>query len=333
MQVPVLLLPQAEAMYWLARQMERIECLARVVGVHTALAREVEGRQNWLSILQLYAWLEDYRKAGLPEDADSIITYALISDDNPTSIKQTLRMARENARRLRSRISSEVWNQINRFYSWISTLTPQDLKQDELAGLCAGIRTRVQEHTGVVEGTVMRDAAWVFYTLGRQLERGDQTTRILDTKYHILLPSLSDIGSALDRNQWANLLRSLGAYHAFQQAHHGEKDVFNVGLFLLADETFPRSLARVVREIFDAQHVLRERFGVRVGGEVHEVIDSLIAVVDDMDIKAIVNDGLHEFLDGVQKDLIHLDRALTDACFRDRPPEDPAQSQSQTQPA
>ncbi len=311
-----LLIRHAEAMYWFARYMERIEGLARVVDIHTVLAREIEGRHNWVSILQLYAWLKAFDDRGLQRTAERITHFSLLDERNPGSVISCLKTARENARILRARLSTEVWNQVNRMNNWMRTLGPDDLRPLHLPTLCSQIQGQVQTHTGVLEGTLIRDAAWSFYQLGRQIERCDQTTRILDTKYHILLPSLADVDTDFDHNQWSNLLRSLGAYHAFQRRVQGVKDARSVGRFLLFDLEFPRSVGHCILILNATVEDLRRQTGLSLPADVHETLDTLMVIIQKADIEETVNFGLHEFLDGIQKDLIKVHNALATVCFQ-----------------
>ena len=116
--------------------------------------------------------------------------------------------ARENARTLRPLISTEMWVQLNVFYNRLAALSEDDLMPGSLAALFGSVKEACQTHTGITEGTFFRDQGWYFYQLGRYIERADQTTRLLDIKYHLLLPSLSDVGSPIDVSQWNAVLRS-----------------------------------------------------------------------------------------------------------------------------
>ena len=103
-----------------------------------------------------------------------------------------IRAARENARTLRPWISTEMWSQINVFYNQLLALTPKDVVMPQLNRVCRMIKEACQTHTGITEGTFFRDQGWHFYEMGRLIERADQTTRLLDIKYHLLSPSIAE---------------------------------------------------------------------------------------------------------------------------------------------
>ena len=162
--------------------------------------------------------------------------------ENPTSIVSAVSNARENARTLRPLISTEMWVQLNVFYNRLAAIGPEDLAPGRLAPLFAGIKEACQTHTGITEGTFFRDQGWYFYQLGRYLERADQTTRLLDIKYHLLLPQASDVGSPIDVSQWNALLRSAAGYHAYRRLHAASTTPARVAGFLLFNLAFPRSV-------------------------------------------------------------------------------------------
>ena len=204
----VLLARYADCIFWLARYVERAENLARILDVNETFSRDSRGGQNWLSILQLNADEKRFLAAHSEATAYSVVRFYVVDAGNPTSIVSAIRSARENARTLRPLISTEMWVQLNVFYSYLAALGEVDLVPGRLAALFGSIKEACQTHTGITDGTFFRDQGWYFYQLGRYIERADQTTRLLDIKYHLLLPSLSDVGSPIDVSQWHALLRS-----------------------------------------------------------------------------------------------------------------------------
>lgn len=124
--------------------------------------------------------------------------FYLLDRDNPTSIPAAVAAARQNARTLRPLISTEMRKQLNVFHAWLMALTEQEAAADQLSRLCVRMKEAAQLYTGITEGTFLRDQGWFLLQLGRQMERAEQTTRLLDIKSHLLLPGLVGIGSALD---------------------------------------------------------------------------------------------------------------------------------------
>lgn len=294
----------AEATFWMARYVERAENLARVLDVNETFSRDSRGTQNWLSVLQLYADEARYKKTYATATAENVIHFYTLDPENPSSIISCVRMARENARTLRPLISTEMWIQLNTFYNRLRGMTPAEARSHRLARFCGVIKEACQAHTGITEGTFYRDEGWYFYQLGRNVERADQTTRLLDVKYHLLLPSPSHVGSPFDVSQWNAVLRSASGFHAFRRVHPSGMSPANVSGFLLFDPGFPRSANACVETIDETLTELRHVYGLKGGGGALEQLDELRAVLASENTDSVIAKGLHEFLDWVQRKLI-----------------------------
>jgi uncharacterized alpha-E superfamily protein len=255
-----------------------------------------------------------------------VLNFYVLDADNPTSIVSTLRFARENARTLRPLISTEMWVQLNVFYNHLSTIGSDELTPARLSGLFATIKEACQTHTGITEGTFFRDQGWYFYQLGRYVERADQTTRLLDIKYHLLLPDIADVGSPTDVSQWNALLRSAAGYHAYRRLHAASTTPARVAGFLLFNQAFPRSVHHCVRETGRLLGEVKSRYSLRGGNDAAEELDRLRAVLGTLTIREILSEGLHEFLDLIQQQLIAVSRDLSISFFGYRP--EAAQAQS-----
>ncbi len=311
----VLLARYADCIFWLARYVERAENLARILDVNETFSRDSRGGQNWRSIVQLNSDEERFFATHRTASVHSVANFYVIDADNPTSIVSTIRYARENARTLRSLISTEMWVQLNIFYNRLVALSAADLAPGNLARLFATVKEACQTHTGITEGTFFRDQGWYFYQIGRYIERADQTTRLLDIKYHLLLPSISDVGSPTDFSQWDALLRSAAGYHAYRRLHAGATTPGRVAGFLLLNPAFPRSVHHCMREVGRLLGEVKSRYALRHGNDAAEELDRLQALLGTLDISAILGGGLHEFLDSIQRQLIAATRELSTAFF------------------
>lgn len=305
----------ADATFWMARQMERVEDLARILDVNESLSRDSVGGQNWLSILRLYAdearFLERHQ-AATPE---AVIRFYLLDSENPGSILSTVRAARENARQLRPLISIEMWQQLNVFYGRLKEIGPAELTEPNLNRICSFIKEACQTHVGITQGTFYRDEAWHFHQLGTLIERADQTTRLLDVKYELLLPSIHDVGSALDVSQWGALLRSVAAFHAFRRVYPSGMTSASVAGFLLLNDRFPRSVAACVFEASRILDQLRREYGLAAGALAADHLRELETWIARNTIQSIIAYGLHETLDWVQRELIVITDGLGEAFF------------------
>ncbi len=296
----------AEAIYWMASYIERAENLARILDVNESFSRNSEGSQNWSSILELYADVENFKARHGTPDAGSVIDYYVLDEKNPGSILSCVRAARENARTLRPLISTEMWTNLNIFYNRVRALQAGDIAEERLARLCAQVKESCQTHTGITEGTFYRDEGWYFYEIGRALERADQTTRMLDVKYLTLLPSVHDVGSPLDVSQWNALLRSAAGYHAFRRIHPSGMQPDKVAAFLLFNPCFPRSVSACIDLADRRLTLLRSRYRLRGGAEALEKLDELRIVLNEISIEQVIHSGLHEFMDGIQLALLEI---------------------------
>jgi uncharacterized alpha-E superfamily protein len=311
----VLLARYADCIFWLARYVERAENLARILDVNETFSRDSRGGQNWRPIIQLNSDEERFFATHDAATAQSVVKFYVIDADNPTSIVSAIRYARENARTLRPLISTEMWVQLNVFYNRLLELRAADLMPGNLAGLFGSIKEACQTHTGITEGTFFRDQGWYFYQLGRYIERADQTTRLLDIKYHLLLPSVSDVGSPTDVSQWNALLRSAAGYHAYRRLHAASTTPARVAGFLLLNAAFPRSVHHCLREVGRLLSEVKSRYSLRNGNAAAEELDRLGAVLGSLTINSILSEGLHEFLDSIQRQLIAITRDLSTAFF------------------
>ncbi len=298
-----LLARYADASFWMARYMERAENLARVIDVNATFARYDTGASTWTPIIELYANQEAFAAKYAEADQASVVRFSLLDLDSLQSIRAMVRAARENARTLRPLISTEMWMHLNTFHDWMGNLRPNRIAEPHLPRLCAAIKERCQAHAGIVEGTFFRDEGWSFYQLGMMIERADQTTRLVDIKYHTLLPNPEDVGSAHDVSQWNSLLRSAAGYHAFRRIHPRGLQPADVAGFLLLNPSFPRSLSRCVDDVNELLTSLKSKYGLTGGNSALERLDELQAVLLEANIKEVIGHGLHEFIDWVQRQL------------------------------
>ncbi len=320
----------AENLFWLARYIERAENLARILDVNETFSRDSRGGQNWRSVLQLYDDEARFKALHGTATAESVLRFYVTDSTNPTSIVSSVRLARENARTLRPLISNEMWTQVNVLHNKLGALGDGALAAGNRARLFGQVKEACQTHVGVMEGTFYRGQGWHFCRMGRYIERADQTTRLLDIKYHLLLPGPADVGSPLDVSQWNALLRSAAGYQAYRQLHPEGITPARVAGFLLLDGRFPRSVALCIREAGLLLDGLRSHYNLRGGTGAAEELDRLHAVLSTIPIGAILEKGLHEFLDMLQRQLIAVSDDLANTFFGHRPAQSQNQSQSQS---
>ncbi len=300
----------AESLFWLARYMERIENRARILDVTENFSRNSIGPTPaggpWLSVVQINSDEERFFRRHKQADATSVLDFYVTDADNATAITAEIGFARENARTLRPIISTEMWTQINIFHREVRAITAADLSPSRLSATCGMLKQGCQTHAGILEGTFFRDQGWMFYQIGKNLERADQITRLLDIKYHTLLPSVDAVGSPFDVSQWNALLRAASGYHAFRRVFPSGMSAATVAGFLLMNNAFPRSLVVCLRQLETHLQQLRTAYYLRAAAPALERLDGLRDAMVEQAIGDILFRGLHEFLDWVQQQLLLL---------------------------
>lgn len=297
----------AESALWLARYMERIESVARLLDVTNMFARDADDTRNWLSILRINGDTEAFHKRHAEPNLANVAAFYVLDGTNLTSIQTAIEAARENARTLRAIISTEMWLQINVLHGRIRALTAAELTPDHFTATCAMLKEGAQAHMGITEGTFYRDQAWHFYMMGRYLERADQTTRLLDTRFHALAPQASD--GEIDAGQWNALLRAAAGYHAYRREHPSGYRPHEVAGFLLANTAFPRSVGLNLAQLEWHLTQLRTRYHLHSGRDALERLDELNGAMSHANIVSLVGTSLSPFLDLVQKEIgsLHAD--------------------------
>lgn len=334
-QIP-LLARYAESLFWMARYMGRIENMARLVDVTQTFESPGLESEAWDSLIRIHADETRFAEAhgSADPDPDTVKRYYLLERQNPNSVVASIESARMNARTLRPLISTEMWKHLNDFHRNLLETAEYELQGDNLSRFCSRIKEGVQAHTGITEGTLFRDQGWHFYELGRLLERADQTTRLLDIKFHRLLPKSTEDRRQEERTQWGGMLRAVAGYHAFRRIAAVEFKPEDVVAFLLTDPCFPRSVLLCLSQIEWHLTQLRTAYGLRGTLVALEQIEDMRAALLDRSAGQIISIGLHDFLDGMQRDLITLAASIGDAFFRDWKPnlqENQSQSQSTSQ--
>ena len=327
---PALLARYAESLFWMARYLERVENLARLIDV-TQSFESNRPAEAWYGLIRINADEASYAERGGGPDADRVKRFYLLDRDNPTGIPGSIEAARHNARTLRPVISTEMWTQLNILHRDLISIPPETLDGDHLSRLCDRIKRGIQEHTGITDGTFFRDQGWFFYQLGRLIERADQTTRLVDIRYHLLVPSGAEERRQAEITQWGGVLRAAAGYHAFRRVAPAGFTGQDVVRFLLTDASFPRSVLLCVSQAEWNLTQLRSRYGLRGTLPALERIEEMRAELLGRSELAVISDGLHDFLDGVQRDLILLAAEIGTAFFRDWRPLLQTQTQSQSQ--
>ena len=286
----------ADHLYWMARSMERAENTARMLDVTYRMSllkrATAEPSQEWSAMLNISGLHYVYSESHPQVDADRVLHFMTLDENNPSSIVNSLQLARDNARTVRGTITSEMWEALNATWIEMNAIRSRGLPADGIAAFFEWVKERSHLFRGITYGTMLRDDAFRFIRLGTFIERADNTSRILDVKYHILLPSLEDVGGAGDYYQWGALLRSVSAFETYRKVYRDVITPRRVAELLILRADMPRSLYASVLEV-DQQ--LREINGDR-SGELLRQAGLLAAELRYGRIEDIIGQGLHEYL-------------------------------------
>jgi uncharacterized alpha-E superfamily protein len=287
----------AEHCFWMSRYLERAENTARILEVNQTLLLDfiVPIEQQWrplLIISGIHEWPQN-------SDGETIQDYLTWELDNPSSIASSLASARENARIIREVISADMWERINHYYLWMQSDAARELYDHNRNDFYAQIKRINQLILGISEGTVSHGETWEFFQLGKYLERSSQTARILDVKYHILLPTPFHVGTPIDSAHWIAILTSCSAYEPFHKKRLFGDLGLSVPEFLIFDPLFPRSVRFCLNQCRKAVHAISGRPVHHPGSEVEHTLDALLRWLNLVKIDDFIRAGLHEELTSV----------------------------------
>ena len=290
----------ASSLFWMSRYMERAENLARLieVGYRISLTPGVGGHRNeWRSTLVSAASLDGYvAKYGDQQEVDEqkAIDYLLFDPDNPSSVRSCLEAARNNGRGVRTALTRDMWEALNTTWVEFVALGPANLRGGRLPVVLDMVRQRAMLFRRAMLGTTLRGDGYYFSQLGAFMERADQTARILDVKYYILLPRSEAIGGDIDTYQWETILRSVSANRAYRHVYRDEFKPRNVVEFLILRAEMPRSLRFTYRWILESLTGLAHYYGTAAPSlsEARGIHDML----EQGELDQIFREGLHEYL-------------------------------------
>jgi len=289
----------ANDLFWMARQVERSENTARMLDVTyrmSLLPYDVEEPTQWAE-----PWAVPLVAAGLMTDfnerypavtPENVLRFMVLDPANPSSIYSGIRAARENGRAQRGAFAMEMWESLNATWLEMRSLTFEAIQRRGISEFFDWVKERSHLFRGVTFGTMLRDEGYRFIRLGTFFERADNTARILDVKYHMLLPSVREVGGAVDYYQWSALLRSVSAFTAYRKVYSDVITPVRVAELLVLREDMPRSLHACMNDIYNILESIsqgRRLEPERLAGEIH-------AQMHFGQITTIMESGLHEWL-------------------------------------
>ena len=280
----------------MARSMERAENTARMLDVTYRMSlltqAGAEPHQEWRAMLSISGLHEDFDARYADGSADNVLHFMTLDVKNPGSIYNSIFNARENARAVRGSISSELWEAVNHTWLEMRGQHAQKIAAHGVSNFFDWVKERSHLSRGIAHGTLLCDDTLCFLNLGTYLERADNTARILDVKYHILLPSPTDIGGAADYYQWGAILRSVSAFEAYRKIYRDQLTPKRVAELMILRADMPRSLMACLEAV---NRLLQEINGAR-SGELLRRCGQLHGQLRFGRADEIFENGLHEYL-------------------------------------
>jgi uncharacterized alpha-E superfamily protein len=306
----------ADSLYWLSRYIERAENNARILDVNlqVTLDEDHEGpvseQRSWEPIL---ATLEDitlFKSIYPATSAETVCEFVTFSAENPNSILCCISRARENARTVREYISSEMWERINGLYLWLNSGAARPLYTTGAIDFYRHVVDCAHQFHGTTDATLTRGEGWNFLQIGKYLERADSGSRILDLKYHILLPHGERVGGTVDTVQWQAVLKSCSGLEAYRKLHTGQVTPWSVAEFIILHDNFPRSIRFCVDNLDIAVHRLSGVDRAHFSNEAERLSGRLCSSLNYATIGDILKTGLHQYLDAIQLRLVEIGEAV-----------------------
>ena len=309
----------ADSCFWLSRYIERAETSARLLDVNMQLMLDFEHSwgQGEVSLWEpILATLEDrelYRQMHEEIDAKGVLEFVTFERRNPNSIFSCLEKSRENARTVREQISSEMWEQLNGTFLYLRDGQARVDFLESPIDFYRRLVDRFHAFQGTTDATMTHGEGWDFLQAGKFLERADSTSRVLDVKYHILLPSGERVGGNLDVLQWMAVLRSCSAMEAYLKVYRGQVTAWQVAEFLILHGEFPRAIRFSVDSLDEALHRISGCSEDEFSNEAERLSGMLRSELHFESIGGIFERGLHQSLDSMQLRLIKISDAIFEA--------------------
>lgn len=303
----------ANGLYWMARYIERAENMARLVdtGLRLALTQANDPSDEWASVLTSAGVRDVFEQENSDYDTPTVTNFLLRDLSNPSSVLSSLETARMNARMVRTALTRETWESINEGWMALKRMLRRRVDERDIPAVLDVVKRETALIRGAFQGTMLRNEIFDFAQMGTLIERADNTSRILDVKYYVLLPSVAWVGSSLDNHQWQTILRSVSALRSYRWIYEGNYQPTNIADYLILNRRMPRSLAFCYIGICEALNYRAEEYGTR--HPCHDMATAKLKKLKSASVGDIFEEGLHEFL----KEFIRGNGALGDQIATD----------------
>lgn len=293
----------ADNLYWLARYVERAEFTARIIDITSRLAALPKAYggsgTEWESALLAVGALERFKESYDIADEQTVLRFLVFDENNPSSIRFCVERARSNARAVRTALTSDMWQAINS--GWIEmrnierAVAPfEHMSRDRIDPALEAVKNMSRDFDGLAYRSMLRNDAYWFNRMGLYMERSDNTARILDVKYHVLLPETEAVGGSLDYFQWTSILRAVSALTAYHWVYRESIKPWRVADLLILRKEMPRSLVSCYDNLSHFLDEIARAYGVQGPSQRHA--RTVLLRLENASIENLFRSGLHEFV-------------------------------------
>lgn len=310
----------ADSIFWINRYIERAENLACVLDVNMQLNLDLPADfpRQWEPLIYITGDQKEFRKRYDEPNEENVPHFLMFDKSHPNSIISCLRKARDNAISIRDSLNNELWEEINSFFHMLNDASRNPFVMQTPHELFQKIKNASRMFIGTMEALFTHGEGYHFAQLGRMLERADKTSRILDVKYFLLLPSAQHVGSSFDEIQWAALLKSISALEMYRK-RHGLLSSERIVHFLLLDREFPRAVHYCLEKAEQSLHAISGSQQGTYCNPAEQRLGQLHAELAFSSAEDIIAGGLHEFVDSLQTKLNRIGDAIFETYFALRP--------------
>lgn len=301
----------AERLYWLARYLERVESTSRLVSVYANLILDLPAGVNlgWYNLVVLNSSTQQFAERYKNRDERNVVKFLLGDDTNPNSMMSSIKAVRENIRTTRDVIPGEAWELINEMYMFANENMQQGVNRSHRHEFLSTMVQSCQQINGLMSGTMPQSTGWEFLRLGRNLERADMSTRILDAGVSVLLHG-EELGADIEQIVWGNVLASLSAQQSFRRTARTAVKRQEVVRFVLEDSDFPRALHFCCEHMTDGLKKIPQSRGVlRLLSKIRKHL------LEECPYDAIHSQEFRDYLNDLQLDIASLHTKICETWF------------------
>jgi uncharacterized alpha-E superfamily protein len=306
----------ADSLYWMSRYIERAENIARILDVNLQLLLDFETlddarlKEHWEPIIRASGDEALFYELYDAPTSHNVTDFLTFCRENRSSILSCMLAARENARTIRDQISLEMWECLNQSFLFLNSSNARSVWDSGPYQFFKQIQDFSHLFQGLTESTFSHGEGYHFMQVGKYLERADKTGRILDIKYHILLPSVRDVGGAVDAVQWGAILRSCSAFEAYHRLFVASVEPWKIAEFLIFNDLFPRSICFSIRLLDEYLHRISGCPAGRYSNEAERVCGRLLSDLRFGNVNDVFAFGMHEYLAGLHQRLAEIGKAV-----------------------